>query len=546
MPKLPRALILFTGLFFTTTFPAHALPAFPGAEGFGSQTSGGRGGRVIYVTNLNNSGAGSLRQAAEMETGPRIVVFKVGGVISLQSEIFIKNPHLTIAGQTAPGNGVVLRGGGIRIATSNIIVRGMKVRPGDRPEGEVTTTRDGFTVSGSGTSGLVQNIIIDHNSFSWSLDELGSVWTTDVSEITFSNNIFAQALDDSIHVDEGHIWPDFGRHSMGFLAGAPDGSTDSSHHITLLKNLFISNNDRNPRISSYNVDIINNIFYNWGTNGATFHRRTGGSYAILLNVYGNHWLRGPSTRCAWNNCGNDAKPIRMDDSLGNAKIWMDDNVDEGRYHGDPNSGSDWDLVWCLNGTTGCYRSGSPVFSPSATLLPTFQAYDYVLANVGANPKNRDAIDDGFIKNVINNNGSIIDCIDSCNESTDRDYPMSNPWSVYPTVSSSITDSDSDGISNSWETSHGLNPNDATDRNNLAPSGYTWIEEYINGFYTTGLDPTPTPITTPGDLDHDGDVDIFDYNLLVGKFGQTDCSINITGSCIIDIFDYNLFVQYFGS
>ena len=151
------------------------LPAFPGAEGFGTQTPGGRSGQVIQVTNLNDAGPGSLRAALEASE-PRIVVFRVGGTILLQKPIEIKNPYLTLAGQSAPGDGIQLRGEGITIATHDVVIRNIRIRIGD--EGVPTNSRDALNISATFTNSDVYNVVIDHCSISWAIDENLSTWAS--------------------------------------------------------------------------------------------------------------------------------------------------------------------------------------------------------------------------------------------------------------------------------------------------------------------------------------------------------------------------------
>ena len=168
---LAASALVFTG--YSVAVNATSLPAFPGAEGFGSTTIGGRGGQVVKVTNLNDSGSGSFRAAAEEMTVPRIVVFDVAGVIELSNEITIEDPYITIASQTAPGNGITLKNAGIRVKTHDVIIRGLHIRPGDSTVGEDPETRDGVVVGARwGVDELTSyNVIIDHNSISWGVDE---------------------------------------------------------------------------------------------------------------------------------------------------------------------------------------------------------------------------------------------------------------------------------------------------------------------------------------------------------------------------------------
>jgi hypothetical protein len=167
------------------------LPAFPGAEGFGSTTPGGRGGRVIAVTTLNPSGPGSIQEACQAR-GPRIVVFRVGGVLQLTRSLEVREPFLTLAGQTAPGDGICLRGAGLSIRTHDVIIRGLRLRVGDDPGGPDPENRDGIEIAHN-KPGEVYNIVVDHCSVSWAIDENVSTWY-ECRDITFQWCLIAEAL----------------------------------------------------------------------------------------------------------------------------------------------------------------------------------------------------------------------------------------------------------------------------------------------------------------------------------------------------------------
>jgi hypothetical protein len=212
------------------------LPAFPGAEGFGSHTPGGRGGRVIEVTHRGAEGPGSLRAAVEA-TGPRIVVFRVGGIIDLEGGLAIRNPFITIAGQTAPGDGICLANGPLTINTHDVVVRYLRVRPGDGPGGGNPENRDCLGIAGPGDQ--VHNVIVDHCSFSWGLDENVQTWYGP-RDITVQWCISSESLDDSLHPK--------GPHGKGMILGSED-NTITVHHC-----LLAHNSDRNPLINSGSED----------------------------------------------------------------------------------------------------------------------------------------------------------------------------------------------------------------------------------------------------------------------------------------------------
>jgi len=251
---------------------ALAAPAFPGAEGFGANSIGGRGGTVIEVTNLNNSGPGSLRAAVEA-SGPRIVVFRVSGTIILKTGLTILNPYITIAGQTAPGGGITLRNDRsngaptLDIRTHDVIIRYIRMRTG--PGGD-----DSLLIYTS----PAYNVMIDHISASWGVDENVNIWGN-VRDVTIQWSIISEGLKNSTH-PEG----DPGGHSMGFLVGS--GSRNISFH----HNVLAHNDARNPKWDGSHeqavYDFVNNVIYNWGAYA------TAVSGNAKTNVVGNYYKRG--------------------------------------------------------------------------------------------------------------------------------------------------------------------------------------------------------------------------------------------------------------
>ncbi len=213
--RLTASLLLSAGAVLALgSSGAQALPVIPGGAGFGMETVAGRGGRVYRVTNLNASGAGSLKECVDGTTA-RVCIFEVSGTIRITSDLIVRNSRLTIAGQTAPSPGIMLRGAGLRIQTSDVLVQHLRVRPGDDPNGPDPENRDALKIQGSAEK-PVKNIVIDHCSFSWSIDEVASVWGPH-DNVTLSNNIFAQPLHDSLHPQHDRT----GRmaHGYGVLLG---------------------------------------------------------------------------------------------------------------------------------------------------------------------------------------------------------------------------------------------------------------------------------------------------------------------------------------
>ncbi|MEQ1676480.1 MAG: pectate lyase, partial [Chitinophagaceae bacterium] len=253
--------------------------AFPGAEGFGKYATGGRGGKVFIVSNLNDKGPGSFREAAETKT-KRIIVFAVSGTIHLETKLSIKG-DVTIAGQTAPGDGICIADHSVGLGGDNIIVRYLRFRMGDKYQ-------NGGMVDGSGSDDAFggirrKNIIIDHCSLSWSTDEVFSVYAGDSTTLQW--NIISEPLNYSYHFETGD--KDFEHHGFGGIWG---GKHLSAHH-----NLFAHCNNRNPRFDGIrnapeeNVDYRNNVIYNWGSN--TIYAGEGGYY----NIVNNYFKYGPST-----------------------------------------------------------------------------------------------------------------------------------------------------------------------------------------------------------------------------------------------------------
>lgn len=411
-------------------------PAFPGAEGFGAFSRGGRGGRVIAVTNLNNEGPGSLR-AAVRASGPRIVIFRVGGTIALTSRINLKEPYITIAGQTAPGGGITIKSDGVerdlfKISTHNVVIRHLRVRPG--PGGDA----GGITING----GETRNVILDHCSVSWSVDENLTTWY-DNANTTIQWCIIAEGLNNSTHSE--------GAHSKGLMLGSNGSRNISIHH-----NLLAHNVERSPRIKTNGiVDFTNNVIYNYGV-----------SAGWVTNDYGD---------LAVNYVGNFVKP--------------GPDSDRSRYalEIDQLEGKDGDIAVFVAGNIGIHRPNvnypeaaivkpdghaflraKAHLAPSVTTMSAQEAYEAVLANAGATRPMRDAVDARIVQEVIDGTGRIID----------------DPMQVggWPNLDSGVApaDTDQDGMPDEWETTHGFDPNDPTDGNlDRDGDGYTNIEEYLN-------------------------------------------------------------------
>ena len=438
------------------------VPAFPGAEGFGTQTPGGRGGAVLKVTNLNDSGAGSLRAALEA-SGPRTVVFRVSGTIVLKSRIDVEDPYLTVAGQTAPGGGITLRvdpaaspcidKGTMLVATHDVIIRYLRLRPG--PTSCADDSHDALTIYKPGT----ENVVIDHVSMSWAVDEVFN--TYDASQnITISNSIIAEGLSNSTHPD--------GEHSKGALIGGAD-----AHNVSLHGNLFVSNVDRNPQISGLSVaDVRNNVIYNYGDgsgSGVTLVSSSKGQPRV--NWVGNYYKPGPSS----------------DPSRPEFAVYSGDTGDTWQWYGDAN------MRWTSSGLVSARvhsgatasRVSSAFAAAPVTTTSAAVAYDQVLAQAGAAVPFRDAVDQRLVQSVVNGTGQLVD----------------DPSQVggYPTLPSTApaADDDADGMPNSAETAHGTNPNVPDSNGDIDGNGYTNLEDWFNGLTPAGpTDPDPPSNAAP--------------------------------------------------
>ena len=424
------------------------VPAFPGAEGFGAASVGGRGGKVIEVTNLNDSGAGSLRAALEAD-GPRIVVFKVGGTIELNSSLKIENPYITIAGQTAPGGGITLKNSPknteapLKIKTHDVIVRYIRSRPGSNPNEKGNL--DALTIAGG--RGKVYNVIVDHSSFSWATDEVVSVYN-DAHNITIQWSIIAEGLNCSTHIENGEQQC----HSMGLLLASKGQKKISIHH-----NLFAHNKRRNPLVKVTGVvDIVNNIVYNSGFGENSFsptHVR--GDYGISKVNYINNYFK-PGINTASSDWFIDTKyePV---------EIYVKGNVvPEKVMH--PES-----LEWVIR---------NPHTADKVTTNSAHEAYQQILNHAGANRrlKNdgtfqiiRDSVDKRIVRDVKQGTGSIID-----DPLEIGGWPELN--SGYP-----YKDRDGDGMSDKYEKLYGFDPTYLSDGIEDADGdGYTNVEEFLNG------------------------------------------------------------------
>ncbi|MEO2203499.1 pectinesterase family protein [Paenibacillus pabuli] len=406
------------------------LPAFPGAEGGGMYTTGGRGGAVYEVTTLADSGPGSLREAVSQND--TTVVFKVGGTIHLEAPLVITGSNLTLAGQTAPGEGITVSDYWTTFQADNIIVRHMRFRLGDKHPSEDDVFGGRYH----------KNIIIDHCSFTWSVDEVLSMYVNENTTVQWS--VIAESMLMTTHQK--------GRHGY---AGIWGGNNTSFHH-----NIIAHNVSRNPRFAGapgFNTESYNNVVYNWG-----FFSAYGGEEGNY-NLMNNYYKYGPNTY-------RSVRDQLFLDVSANTRLHVDGNIVDGY----PEITAD---NWLGVGTLANPESKleSPVVMTNPSPMDDAEtAYDRVLAEAGAVLPRRDAIDARIVNDVKNRSGQHI-----------NSQKEVGGYVEFEEVLSTLADDDHDGMPNEWEITQGLNPNDASDRNKIHESGYTHLEMYLNSIAGNG-------------------------------------------------------------
>ena len=479
--KLRSMLILSAALWLAAAAEAQTekTPAFPGAEGFGRYTTGGRGGKVYHVTNLNDSGEGSLRWA-NSQPGPRTIVFDVSGTIYLKSALKIAS-NTTLAGQTAPGDGICVADYPVSLY-SNVIVRYMRFRLGNRQvayhEG------DGLSAMDS------NNIIVDHCSVSWSIDECLSIYGG--KNLTAQWCIVSQSL-----VKSGHSK---GAHGYG---GNWGGSGASFHH-----NLIAHHTSRTPRLGprqgtqrDERMDMRNNVMYNYGGNGCY------GGEGMNVNIVNNYYKPGPGSPTGTKGKRIASVGIRTTDycknSDGSWNGWYPMWHVWGKYYVTGNVNSLYSDVTADNWTYGMYnqidnskndntytqatkdtmRIDAPIPFISVTTHTAEQGYEQVLSHAGAS-LHRDQLDSLIVSDTRNgvasytgsgNSKGFINSQDDVKEAVSGDE---SPWPTLAQVAAPV-DTDGDGMPDEWEIAHGLDPNDASDGNLTDSEGYTNLERYLN-------------------------------------------------------------------
>jgi hypothetical protein len=369
-----------------TPLVASALPVIPQAAGYGTDTPAGRGGVVHRVTNLNASGAGSLRACVEA-SGPRVCVFEVSGVIQTTSDVIVKNPYITIAGQTAPSPGIMIRGAGLHIMASHVLVQHIRVRAGDAADGPAFGNRDALKVS---SPNPISNIVVDHCSFSWATDENVSLWSS-WDNVTLSNNI----------ISEGLFWQPEERHRSGY--GLLLGPREA--RATVVGNLLAHNRERNPLTRTKQFVFVNNVVYNNRSTAVDLQSEDG--IVTHNTVIGNVFIRGADTV-------DDFKSINVrSDALyglpSSSKLYVLDNASA-----DLAAGNDWTVVGNRDGSVASALKASlpPTWPAGLTRLPTDDnvVLENVLRSSGARPADRDPVDARVVKSVRDRTGRVITCV----------------------------------------------------------------------------------------------------------------------------------------
>ena len=469
--------------------------AFPGAEGGGSESVGGRGGIVYEVTNLNDAGPGSLRYGIEL-TGPRTIVFRVGGTIELKKALAILNPYITIAGQTAPGGGIQLSGRTmsqhvVAINTHDVVLRYLRIRKGHGAT-YVAGGVDAIKIETTSNTNALrpEKIVLDHLSVYWSHDENIGIWGT--------STVGGRDIPNRISIQNCIIAEPLRGHAAGLLTGS-NGTVNAAlmKDIDCHRNLFAFNAFRSPLFKNDNSRFINNIIYHWSIFAT---QAGGGSFDFIGNLY-----KHPDPNGIRSERRYEIQVYRRDTNC-NSAADLDNSIyavgNQGPWHPDPSD--NFQMVAKLNCTHGLrqeslqsqYRRSSPLapVGIQISVMPVQALEGALLPIVGASRRldcmgkwvaNRDAADTRVVQGVLSN--------------YDPGWPYDSNYQQYgivsedevggfPVIASGVacTDTDKDGMPDNWETAMGLNPNNPSDRNELHASGLTNLEAYLSGEY--GINP----------------------------------------------------------
>lgn len=453
----------------SNTLPKHTAArslAFPGADGGASTITGGAGGSVYIVTSLEDDySTGTLRSA--LSGSNRTIVFAVGGQINLTSQLKISQSNITIAGQSAPGDGITIAGFPVTISGKNIIMRYLRIRMGDLQKDKYTISGDEVSPDPDALGAKdASNILIDHCSISWCVDECASF--SRVQNFTMQYCIISESLRESFHPK--------GAHGYGGIWG---GKNASYHH-----NLLAHHDSRNPRFDHQYVghtylgpiDYINNVVYNWGSNSTYGGETASESDRFHINMIGNYYKPGPSTGSGSKNrlmqltslCENCNKYVGKsgETTAYPAKIYIEGNMVNG-------SAATWNNIQQESKETRDTKSMAKLSSRWTEGLTALnftesadKAYESVLNYAGASLK-RDAVDKRVVKDVKNGTGSLINSQEDVGG-----YPTLNGGTP-------ITDTDKDGMPDDWEIAQMKALNVDNTIGNFSPSAYNLSAKYTN-------------------------------------------------------------------
>lgn len=413
-------------------------PILPSVAGFGSTTVAGSGRHLrpprtlIYrVKTVADSGPGSLRECVNL-AGPRTCIFEVSGEISVRSILRIRNPYITIAGQTAPKPGVTLTRGGVSIETHDVLIQHLAVRPGDNPRGVEPRFRDGVSI-GAAPPRSAHNVVLDHLSLTWAIDENLSTAYPSTHDITIANSLIAEGLYNSIHPK--------GPHSKGVMIG------NDSQRVTLSRNVLAANEERNPYIKpGSSVEMINNVVYGWGPRGGwslcNLSNNDGSPSPVRLTFIGNVYIPGP-----WSFIG---APIYANFLALSSRIYVEDNV---LLAPADTPSEPWNIASIDEET---FRADTPPITavPRERMLHAV-GYRWVLFGVGSRPHQRSPIDRRIISDVEQRTGSIKDCLSGCVNRAGPSTPLTSRTRTLRTPRVPFADSNRDGYTNLENWLHAL-------------------------------------------------------------------------------------------
>ncbi len=460
--------------------------AFPGAEGYGKYSLGGRGGKVYEVTTLADDGPGSFRQAFSAYPGdPLTIVFRVGGIIDLLTPIKVQRNNMTIAGQTTPGDGICTKRSMVKIYGTNLIIRYMHFRPGD-----VAKTNNpavyGLDVENS------TNFIVDHCSMSWSMEEAATFYDNKYSTVQWC--LISESLNASYN----------GKGEHGY-AGVWGGQFATYHH-----NLIAHHHSRTIRFNGSRthdtlayLDYRNNVIYNYGNSDNSYGNEieiadTGKPVFALrkaeLNIMNNYYKPGPATSSTKAKVilnAYDTYVIAWTNRL-KGKVYIDGNYVHGQTAITANNWLGLKPKYYPATYTDSFKLAAPTQNEPIVMQTALDAYNSVLAGAGDIFPKRDTLDRRIVNETLTGTASQHSTVTTCSYYGKGNLGIIDTqdsvggWPNYDTTALAPLDTDHDGMPDSWEASMGLNPNDSTDKNNVASSGYTMLEEYLNGLVPNTL------------------------------------------------------------